>query len=364
MHLRGGQQIQQDQEGRARRGHPGRDSENRVTQAGDISEGTVTHGRATGRGGGTLTGAPRAPVGPAGPGGPASPWKRGGKSKEVKAAGRRWRRAPGHTFPGTGWPYLVTGSAGGAGGADGAGQTTETVFARSAVSTFGTRVALGEEDDGGLPGEVPARGSAPKAPLVLHPPGGAGTILLLLPDRGTELGSARAQGLSPRATLLGTEVAPGIPSQGGCCPPLAYRSTSSSEGTMWGDGGARSRAASGFWGHALCHPWRLAGRQHRVLRAFPADRGDPDPRGHREHQHRPGQERHRKWVLVKPCVPVTAPSPLQKHPSPFTAARSRSPGTCPRQRGEAKPTPPHRLHPPLQSPVWVQSPSPGPRHPP
>lgn len=145
--------------------------------------------------------------------------------------------------------------------------------------------------------------------------------------------------------------------RGAAAPPWLTGAHPAPRGRCGETGGARSRAASGFWGHALCHPWRLAGRQHRVLRAFPADRGDPDPRGHREHQHRPGQERHRKWLLVKPCVPVTAPSPLQKrprhshipitapspsqkHPSPFTAARSRSPGTCPSQRGEAKPTPP------------------------
>lgn len=37
----------------------------------------------------------------------------------------------------------------------------------------------------------------------------------------------------------------------------------------------------------LCHPWRLAGRQHHVLRASPADRGGLGFRGHREHQHHP-----------------------------------------------------------------------------
>lgn len=174
-HLRGGQQIQQDREGRARRGHPRRDGENGVTPSRGrppvATEGWSPMAGPLARVGGTLTGAPRAPVGPAGPGGPASPWKRGGKPKrkgcqgcdEEVAVGTRTHRSP-ERCPAGGWPYLVTGSTSGAGGADGASQTSETVFARSAVSTFGTRVALGEADDGGLPGDVTCGRVTPPPP--------------------------------------------------------------------------------------------------------------------------------------------------------------------------------------------------------
>lgn len=112
------------------------------------------------RGWGTLTGAPRAPVGPAGPGGPASPWKRGGKTKK-KGSGL-WRGGGGgclDTSVPAGRPYLVTGSTSGAGGADGTGQASETVLARSAISTFGTGVTLGEGHEGGLQGQAPCGGS-------------------------------------------------------------------------------------------------------------------------------------------------------------------------------------------------------------
>lgn len=53
------------------------------------------------------------------------------------------------------WPYLVTGSTSGAGRADGTGQTSETVFTRSAISTFGAGVTLVEEDDGRLSTAAP-----------------------------------------------------------------------------------------------------------------------------------------------------------------------------------------------------------------
>lgn len=194
----------------------------------------ATHGRAISQGGGTLTGAPRAPVGPAGPGGPASPWKRGGKPKkkggqdcgEEVAVGARTHLSP-VQYPVGGQPYLVTRSTSGAGGADGASQTSETVFARSAVSTFGTGVALGEEDDGGLPGEVPSRVVTPAFPLPFaqqhrRTPGSSSSLGSSSSSQtpGEELGSAPSKGLSPRGRAqMGTEVALSIPSPGGCCPP-------------------------------------------------------------------------------------------------------------------------------------------------
>lgn len=68
----------------------------------------------------------------------------------------------------------------------------------------------------------------------------------------------------------------------------------------------RGLQAEGEWGaleeggggHALCHPWRLAGRQHRVLQASPATRGGLGFRGHREHRRHPGEETQR-WRLVR-----------------------------------------------------------------
>lgn len=145
---------------------------------------------------------------------------------EEVAVGTRTHLSP-VQHPVGGQPYLVTRSTSGAGGADGASQTSETVFARSAVSTFGTGVALGEEDDGGLPGEVPSRVVTPAFPLRLCTAAPKNPwffilagIILLLPGSGGRAGLSPQQGTVPKGRAqMGTEVALSIPSPGGCCPP-------------------------------------------------------------------------------------------------------------------------------------------------
>lgn len=155
-------------------------------------------------------------MGPAGPGGPASPWQRDTrKDPEVRVVARRWHRGRRATSlaqgPAKGRPYLVTRSTSGAGGANGASQASETVFARSAISTFGTRVALGGEDTAGLPAELQPRGGTPLlcTPL-LCTPGSSSSPEGLSPSSSSSLAMqksraqlpARSKGLSPRGTSV------------------------------------------------------------------------------------------------------------------------------------------------------------------
>lgn len=219
---------------------------------------------------------------------------------------RRWHRGRGATSPAQGpakgRPYLVTGSTSGAGGANGASQASETVFARSAISTFGTGVALGGEDAAGLPAELQPRGGTPllSTPL-LCTLGPSSSPEGLRPSSSSSLAMqksraqlpARSKGLSPRDTSVPEHpipVAPallrGAPAGGGASGCRRGQGCEQrTEGTRRDLGDT-----SGPRGHVLCHPWRLAGRQHHVLRASPADRGALGFRGHREHQHHPGQE--------------------------------------------------------------------------
>lgn len=153
--------------------------------------------------------------------------------------------------PARGQPYLVTGSTSRAGGADGAGQTSETVFARSAVSTFGTGVALGEEDEGGLPGEVPSRGvTSPFAQQHRGTPGSssslgeAGTILLFPGSGGRAgLGSQLAAGDCPQGPRSDGD-------RGGSEYPLPWGLLPTSHGLgehvrpRGGDGGGTGTAGS------------------------------------------------------------------------------------------------------------------------
>lgn len=219
--------------------------------------------------------------------------------------------------PAGGQPYLVTRSTSGAGGADGASQTSETVFARSAVSTFGTGVALGEEGDGGLPGEVPSRVVTPAFPLPFaqqhrRTPGSSSSLGSSSSSQapGEELGSAPSKGLSPRAMLRwGQRWHRASPPQGAAAHrPWLRGAHSAPKGRWWGAQGWSGVEKQGgdiriLGGHVLCHPWRLAGRQHHALRAYPADRGGLGSRGHREHQHHPGQERKKTGVSENPALP-------------------------------------------------------------
>lgn len=245
MHLQGGQQIQQDREGQARHGHPRANGENGVTP-GRGQPPMATEGWPP-------TAGPSARVGEhlrehhghqwdqqdrgdqLHPGKGEENQKGGGQGcgEEVAVGTRMHPTLAQH--PARGQPYLVTRSTSRAGGADGAGQTSETVFARSAISTFGTGVALGEEDEGGLPGEVPSRGvTSPFAQQHQGTPrsssslGEAGTILLFPGSGGRAgLGSQLAAGDCPQGPRSDGDRgspehplpwAPASPSPGGCCP--------------------------------------------------------------------------------------------------------------------------------------------------
>lgn len=87
----------------------------------------------------------------------------------------------------------------------------------------------------------------------------------------------------------------------------------------------------GARGHVLCHPWRLAGRQHHVLRAYPADRGALGFQGLREHQHRPGKEGKQGIVRCQhsESIPASAPAwGVKPNPATFTAVPHKL-GTVP-----------------------------------
>lgn len=103
-------------------------------------------------------------------------------------------------------------------------------------------------------------------------------------------------------------------------------------------GDTRGLEAPGVRGHALCHPWRLAGRQHHALRAFPADRGALGSRGLREHQHRPGKDRKRGLARSQRSKSIPAPArgreakpshPQSRVPRAGDSPRCPQPGTHP-----------------------------------